>query len=945
MAISYVSGAAAAATSVAMPTHQAGDMIIVYAFRDGNTTAPTIAAGFTGLNPAGSNACSFTVGFKVAASGSETSGTWTNATSIAVAVYRNASTETWTTPVAYTKAGTGTSVDYSISGASFFGARYTLPQANTEVWHVRAAGHTTATDLASTTPSGWTARVAGGDARIIDSNGPSSTSPDSVGTNTQTVNASSGWTTVNIRLESWDGTGIVCMGADSTSGTAADLMPWHKAGDAIIGFSARANNTPPTLPAGYTNLGSAGANTHSAIVAYKVAASSSETNPVFTNGTNTLVTVYRSSRGSFNSLDVGNTNEGLSTTVDWANTSVSPVLNQTTKFIRFATFNGTGFMAIPVNWTSRADWGTPNPGIEVIDADGTTNAENIGGNTSTLGASMAWRTMTARLSYKPFDYENVNLNDQPVPNDVAGCYLTLIGGGGGGGTGYGQAFANAVGGGGGGGGASVLRSFIPVSKLSGTYSLSLGSGGGSTTDGGSSTFTSGSVSITAGGGGGGQAGGLNTGGAAGVGGVISASGVTVSGVNGTDGGAGGNSVVGSPAANNTSGSAPGGGGGGGRTSGGTIRAGGKGGDTPFAAGGAGATSSNGAGVAGGSASAGRPGGGGGGGAGSNATGSSAASGGNGGVYGAGAGGGGAGNVVSTGGTGASGYALIEWVTVAREENQNVVSAPIPENVTGCYVTMTGGGGAGGGGATRGGTGSGNGGGGGGGGAYVRRVWIPVSALGSTYSVTQGLGGAAVTQGNPGSAGGDSIFASGSTTITAGGGGGGQTATTPTGGAGGTVSIGSFTADSTENGATGGSGSTTGGVAGSAGGNSTDAGAGGGGGGSNKSSASAGGVGGSSAAVTGGTAGAPNGGGGGNATDAALGVGGAGGGGGAANAGFGTNGGGGGNGGLTGGGGGGGGGKEGASGTAGPGRPGASGYTLVEWVTTNPSQFFAAYGFF
>ncbi len=519
MAISYVSGAAAAAASVAMPTHQAGDMIIVYAFRDGNTTAPTISAGFTGLNPAGSNACSFTVGFKVAASGSETSGTWTNATSIAVAVYRNASTETWTTPVAYTKAGTGTSVDYSISGASFFGARYTLPQANTEVWHVRAAGHTTATDLASTTPSGWTARVAGGDARIIDSNGPSSTSPDSVGTNTQTVNASSGWTTVNIRLESWDGTGIVCMGADSTSGTAADLMPWHKAGDAIIGFSARANNTPPTLPAGYTNLGSAGANTHSAIVAYKVAVSSSETNPVFTNGTNTLIMVYRSSRGSFNSLDVGNVNEGLSTTVDWANTSVSPVLNQTTKFIRFATFNGTGFMAIPVNWTSRADWGTPNPGIEVIDADGTTNAENIGGNTSTLGASMAWRTMTARLSYKPFDYENVNLNDQPVPNDVAGCYLTLIGGGGGGGGASGGAFSARGGGGGGGGGGTVQRSFIPKSKLGATYTLTLGSGGASTTDGGDTVFTSGSVTITASGGKGGAEGATTGSATAGAGGT------------------------------------------------------------------------------------------------------------------------------------------------------------------------------------------------------------------------------------------------------------------------------------------------------------------------------------------------------------------------------------------------------------------------------------------
>lgn len=84
----YVKGAASAgATSVTLPTHVTGDLIIVFAYRDGSTAQPTLPAGFDALfNVVGANTCSGTLGCKVAASGAETSGTWTNASAIMAVV-------------------------------------------------------------------------------------------------------------------------------------------------------------------------------------------------------------------------------------------------------------------------------------------------------------------------------------------------------------------------------------------------------------------------------------------------------------------------------------------------------------------------------------------------------------------------------------------------------------------------------------------------------------------------------------------------------------------------------------------------------------------------------------------------------------------------------------------------------------------------------------------
>lgn len=79
------------AASVTLPSHASGDYIVIFAYRDGNNNTPTVPAGYTALTTTGligaSTNCGV-LGYKVAASGAETSGTWTNATGLVAAIVK-----------------------------------------------------------------------------------------------------------------------------------------------------------------------------------------------------------------------------------------------------------------------------------------------------------------------------------------------------------------------------------------------------------------------------------------------------------------------------------------------------------------------------------------------------------------------------------------------------------------------------------------------------------------------------------------------------------------------------------------------------------------------------------------------------------------------------------------------------------------------------------------
>lgn len=263
-------------------------------------------------------------------------------------------------------------------------------------------------------------------------------------------------------------------------------------------------------------------------------------------------------------------------------------------------------------------------------------------------------TYLGERKFEAFSEENVNRTNQPVPDGVAGCWVTLGGGSGGGGGGQKNTPA-AYGGGGGGGGAKIFRTWIPVSLLGPTYSVTRGTyglpgvggttgNGGTGGNGGASTFTSGSVSMSAGGGAGGTGGSTSATVPGGAGGTASVSGTTATTAAGTAGGSGGSSA--SAGVNNTAGGGAGGGGGG--TSSGSVSPG-KGGDSIAAAGTAAAAANQ----AGANPAAG--------GGGGNSAGIAAGRNGGDGC-GAGGGGGGAGGTSfgGDGGDGGRGYTLIEW---------------------------------------------------------------------------------------------------------------------------------------------------------------------------------------------------------------------------------------------------------------------------------------------
>jgi len=112
--ITYI-GEATGTASATLPAHQAGDLILAFAFRDGSTTLPTQPTGWTQIDSASANTCSARVAYKVAASSSETTGTWTNATTVIFLVYRGVNVDRIAN-IDTESTGSSTTVTYNANG-------------------------------------------------------------------------------------------------------------------------------------------------------------------------------------------------------------------------------------------------------------------------------------------------------------------------------------------------------------------------------------------------------------------------------------------------------------------------------------------------------------------------------------------------------------------------------------------------------------------------------------------------------------------------------------------------------------------------------------------------------------------------------------------------------------------------------------------------------------
>lgn len=146
MAVSRIGADSADGTSVTIPTHQAGDLLLFWSFRDGSNSTPTIPVDLTTLETNTSNSAGSALAYKLAASSSETSGTWTNGTEVAVAVYRGVDQ---TNPI-------GDSVPATGSGTVLTFPALTMAVGDGTSWVAGLCFHRATDTTLSTAPTGMT---------------------------------------------------------------------------------------------------------------------------------------------------------------------------------------------------------------------------------------------------------------------------------------------------------------------------------------------------------------------------------------------------------------------------------------------------------------------------------------------------------------------------------------------------------------------------------------------------------------------------------------------------------------------------------------------------------------------------------------------------------------------------------------------------------------------
>ena len=145
---SYYSG-----TSTTTPTHQVGDLLIVVAVRWGSSTPPSLPSGWTSAHT-GTNTDACRVGWKVASATNDSTGTWTNANALYIAVWRG-----------YTAVGAASSNLSTANTAQTPGL--TLTQAGSWVGTLGSPS-----SGQSGTPTGTVSRWTDGYSRWCDTDGP-----------------------------------------------------------------------------------------------------------------------------------------------------------------------------------------------------------------------------------------------------------------------------------------------------------------------------------------------------------------------------------------------------------------------------------------------------------------------------------------------------------------------------------------------------------------------------------------------------------------------------------------------------------------------------------------------------------------------------------------------------------------------------------------------------
>jgi len=190
-AVTYVGSSSSASTTLTVPTHQAGDLIIIAARRSGNVTPPSLPAGWTDIQSGGADIFSSRVAYIVASGSGTSSGTWTNASHLTCVVYRPIN---GTLSIGASAAANGT-------GASVSWSALTLAATNGLSW-VAGFYLSSASSLPTVARSDLTARVYQvGISTIVNAAGDTNAPVTSWSSDTTTGPDPNTWRTVAVEIQ------------------------------------------------------------------------------------------------------------------------------------------------------------------------------------------------------------------------------------------------------------------------------------------------------------------------------------------------------------------------------------------------------------------------------------------------------------------------------------------------------------------------------------------------------------------------------------------------------------------------------------------------------------------------------------------------------------------------------------------------------------------------
>lgn len=185
--VSYVGQATAAANSASLPSFQAGDVAIVFAWNGSSATIPSLPAGWTTTDTSSVGSVGARTGYRVLQGGDTTTGTWTNATAVLVLVYRGVVN-------VYSGSGNNGTAVSLINWATYAGFH-----AGSLSWYVGVGGHSAATNVPGVAPAGMTNRTSGGAAGIVGCD--TNATVTSWSSTSATVNASGSYISAAVELQ------------------------------------------------------------------------------------------------------------------------------------------------------------------------------------------------------------------------------------------------------------------------------------------------------------------------------------------------------------------------------------------------------------------------------------------------------------------------------------------------------------------------------------------------------------------------------------------------------------------------------------------------------------------------------------------------------------------------------------------------------------------------